>query len=268
MRSIGRAASALRAQPGAGQLYAALRQAFRILKPGRSLALVRSIIPCPTQTSVEHGPDLRSTSLGPRLRLGMFRGQTTHVAGKASLHMQTPPIAPICSTWQRLSLGCAYKLWGACSQWNGGREEDNRRTLQGAWKFFHSQMPFWKANGKWQNEMRLALIGVPCLAWCSGSRHWTQSELTSAKTAWVLMTRHIAGWWPQAGEEYPQYVRRTTRWAEALRESAGVPRWDAAVAATWWRWAGHLARSSQRGPTRWECAIAAWRRPVALGRAA
>lgn len=57
----------------------------------------------------------------------------------------------------------------------------------------------------------------------------------------------------------PQHTRRTVRWAEALWEAAGVPRWDAAVASTWWRWAGHLARTSQRQPTCWACVVIGWR---------
>lgn len=82
----------------------------------------------------------------------------------------------------------------------------------------------------------LRAIGVPCSAWCLGSRHWTRNELMSVKMERACMTWRIAGLWPKAGEVYPQYVRRTTRGAEALRESTGVTRLDAAVACVVARW--------------------------------
>lgn len=68
-----------------------------------------------------------------------------------------------------------------------------------------------------------------------------------ASKAQVRMTRRRAGWWPKAGEEFP-FARRTARWSEELWETAGVPSSDAAIAVSWWRWGGHLARLAEREP--------------------
>lgn len=37
-------------------------------------------------------------------------------------------------------------------------------------------------------------------------------------------------------------------WAEALWIEAGIPSWDAALATSWWRLAGHIARLVHRDP--------------------
>lgn len=75
---------------------------------------------------------------------------------------------------------------------------------------------------------------------------WAARDLQAAKVAQVPMTSEIAGWWPKVGEEFPQFARRTARASAEVRDSAGVPSWGHAVAATWWRWAGHLARPINR----------------------
>lgn len=67
--------------------------------------------------------------------------------------------------------------------------------------------------------------------------HFHQGPWHRRASRWRWTTRRIAGWLPEAGEEKPQYVKRTTPRAEPLCQSAGVPHWVAAVAATWWRWA-------------------------------
>lgn len=62
--------------------------------------------------------------------------------------------------------------------------------------------------------------GAPTTAPPSRTRGPERLALQSVRTAQVRMTRRIAGWWPKAGEENPQDVRRTTRWAESLWEMA------------------------------------------------
>lgn len=46
---------------------------------------------------------------------------------------------------------------------------------------------------------------------------------------------------------------------EPLWTEAGIPSWDAAVAAAWWRWARHLAWLTQGEPDRWGGIGTAWR---------
>lgn len=56
----------------------------------------------------------------------------------------------------------------------------------------------------------------------------------------------------------PSPSQRTARWAETLWAQAVVASWDAAIASTWWRWRGHLARLTEREPDRWGGIATAW----------
>lgn len=76
--------------------------------------------------------------------------------------------------------------------------------------------------------------------------------------AQVGMTPRVAGWRPKAGEEHPQFFRRTARWAEVVWESAGVAPRDAAVLARFLRLAGHLARMGHREPRHGVCVLVGW----------
>lgn len=76
----------------------------------------------------------------------------------------------------------------------------------------------------WRNKLLALHVSVyPCLAWCSGTRHWTWEELRSILTAQLRMTRRICGWWPQGTETYPEYAKRSARWAWALWAESGIP---------------------------------------------
>lgn len=128
-----------------------------------------------------------------------------------------------------------------------GRDEEFRRTLQGAWLCFIARP---RSYGK--------KTQISCL----GSRRSTRGEFTSygngASPNDEKDRRKVA----QGRGGVPTVYIRGAQQDMALGslwDSAGVPRWDAAVVATRWRWAGHLARTSQREPTRWTCVVSGWR---------
>lgn len=47
--------------------------------------------------------------------------------------------------------------------------------------------------------------GFQAMAWTSGTRHWTVSELRGLKGAQVQMTRRIVRWWPRLGKDWPTF---------------------------------------------------------------
>lgn len=64
------------------------------------------------------------------------------------------------------------------------------------------------------------------------------------------MSRRAFQMWPYRDEPIDAFFKRTARWCEHLHHIAKVPRWDAAVLASWWSWAGHTARLAAREPQR------------------
>lgn len=75
-----------------------------------------------------------------------------------------------------------------------------------------------------------------------GTRQWTSDELSTLRKMQTRMTRCLCHMWPFVDEDWPTIMRRTCRWAEELWTAAGTPRYNEAIAATWWRWSGHAAR--------------------------
>lgn len=54
-------------------------------------------------------------------------------------------------------------------------------------------------------------------------------------------------------------VKRTTRWARTVWASAKVPSWMDEIDALWWGWAGHVARTAVREPTRLMATVIPWK---------
>lgn len=104
----------------------------------------------------------------------------------------------------------------------------------------------------------LQIIVFASMSWAIGTRHWTVAELRGLRSVQTRMTRRLGGWWPRVGEEYPQYARRTSRWAEENWAIARIPVWDVAVVTLWWRRAGHVGRLCMvepcAGSPEWRCA--------------
>lgn len=109
----------------------------------------------------------------------------------------------------------------------------------------------WRAEGSWKHELQALRLSVfPCLAWCSGTRHWAATELRTLGTAQLRMTLRYCGWWPRGDEPSLAQAKRTARWAERLWAEARIPPWDAAVATKWWRraaWPGSRSASQTDG---------------------
>lgn len=78
-----------------------------------------------------------------------------------------------------------------------------------------------------------------CFSWACG--HWTAHELSQVRSLQLKMTRRIAHWFPLDGEPWPEYARRCAAWSRRQWREAGIPHWDQAICAGWWRWAGHAA---------------------------
>jgi len=114
-------------------------------------------------------------------------------------------------------------------------------------------------NRKISLNRRLRLFDATvssCLLWCCES--WTPrvKELLSLKAARNGMLRRIVGGARLPDEEWVEWIRRATRKAMRMAESAGVKDWIHVHFRCKWLWAGHVAR---REPTSWLNRVASWR---------
>lgn len=55
-------------------------------------------------------------------------------------------------------------------------------------------------------------------------------------------SRRALGLWKREHEDCTEYWARTTWWVEEIEGHIGIPRWDAALAACWWRYVGQVVR--------------------------
>lgn len=110
------------------------------------------------------------------------------------------------------------------------------------------------------DKLRILHISVyACFAWARGTRQWTAAELQQLKSMQVRIRRRLARWYPAPEEDWPSFARRCSNSSQVQWRQAGVHRWDHAVAASWWRWAGHAARLSAREPHRRNAAALGWK---------
>lgn len=81
----------------------------------------------------------------------------------------------------------------------------------------------------------------PSYAWASGTGRWTAGELQKTQSL-QMMGRRTGRWVPEPGKAWPTCCA-TLRTLEphSPAPERRVPRWDHAIAASWWRWAGHAA---------------------------
>lgn len=94
---------------------------------------------------------------------------------------------------------------------------------------FHSMEMLWATRGR--------------LGRARGFGCRRNSQLRVAQTR---MTRRVARWRPHCDQEYPVYAQRTAAQARSFWDHMGIPQWEAAVAASSWRWAARVARLSMR----------------------
>lgn len=52
------------------------------------------------------------------------------------------------------------------------------------------------------------------LAWTAGTRPWTEADLQGIRILQVRVTWRLGECWPRVAETWPDYARRTSRWAE------------------------------------------------------
>lgn len=65
------------------------------------------------------------------------------------------------------------------------------------------------------------------------------------------MTLRLARSFPISQKMWPQFARRMVAWTRDRWKATCAPPWNEAVAATWWRSAGHARSSALREPGRW-----------------
>lgn len=78
--------------------------------------------------------------------------------------------------------------------------------------------------------------------------------VAQTKAIQVQMARCSGPWWPIVGKDWT-FARRCSEWACNAWKLAGIPSWDAAIAARWWRRAGRVARLGEREPPCWCCRV-------------
>lgn len=88
---------------------------------------------------------------------------------------------------------------------------------------------------------------------------WTAKESRGKRSVQVRMTRRLANWYQTEGEEWANFVQRTTRLSKLLWAAANISAWEDEVAAQWWRRAGHTAHTSAREPTRRMAVLLLWK---------
>lgn len=135
------------------------------------------------------------------------------------------------------------KVLGTHVQQNGGHEKEFAHMVLSKWATFHSKRPLWSARGIGEDKAKALHLSVfPTIAWCVGRRHWPAQGLRQLHMMQLRVTRRLAKCWPRGSEGYPEYARRTARWACELWSRAHIPVWDEAIVGIWWRWAGNLER--------------------------
>ena len=80
--------------------------------------------------------------------------------------------------------------------------------------------------------------------WCCESWTLTQVEKRSLRSEQNDMLRRIAGPRRGAEEDWLEWIKRSTTYARAAAQKAGVRLWVEAQLQKKWSWAGHVARMS------------------------
>lgn len=185
------------------------------------------------------------------------------VVHRDARHKETePPLEefPHLAQTSLVADGTCMRLLGAVVQVGHEYTDEWNTIRKKCWKAFHARTKFWRVKMQACHKIRMLQMAVfPVLNWCSASRYWNRAELASVRTMQLRMGRRALNLWPQPHEEFHQFLRRSARWIDNLLQAAKAPRWDVAVAASWWRYAGHIARVAKREPDRWVAQALQWR---------
>lgn len=75
------------------------------------------------------------------------------------------------------------------------------------------------AIGSWKFKLQAIYVSVfSCVAWCSGTIHWTAMGLLAVRTAQLRITR------PRGDKAFLADAKRTVRWTWRYCAKAGIPR--------------------------------------------
>ena len=137
------------------------------------------------------------------------------------------------------------------------REEINNRIASG-WKLFWGLKRL-LLNDKVSINRRLRLFDTTvgsCVTWCCES--WTPraSELRKLESARRSVLRKIVSLRRAPNEECLDWIVRATRKALDKTDFCSVRKWSTYRFERKWRWAGHVARSSQDS---WTYRVTTWR---------
>lgn len=167
---------------------------------------------------------------------------------------------PLLSKAAVVGEGGSLRLLGTTLQKGHGLVEEWNSLRAKCWAAYHSRVRFWRVKSHVLHKLRMLQIAIfLVLKWCTASRYWNKAELQSVRTLQLRMCRRVLRLWPRENEAFPAFQKRTARWIDTLLSHARVPRWDVALAASWWMLGDHMACLSARDPTRWVAEALSWR---------
>lgn len=105
---------------------------------------------------------------------------------------------------------------GAYIQTDGGSHLEFRDVRRVVWAAFHARRALRNALWHLLGERKVLPSTVfASLAWPRGTRLGTAPEVQGLRTLQVRVTISLGRSWPRGAEAWPDYARRTTRWAAA-----------------------------------------------------
>ena len=151
-----------------------------------------------------------------------------------------------------------FKVLG--TQWtlHGRTSAELRARMAAAWGKFHSLWPLLgKRDGNLTRKLRVFDTSVTQTAlWCNESWLLTVKEKRLLTSTFNCMLRKIAGPRRRPEEEWVDWIKRSTRSARKLAETAGIRFWQQSHLKAKWCWAGHVLRME---PSRLACRATQWR---------
>jgi len=137
-------------------------------------------------------------------------------------------------------------------------QHEIRTRVSAGWRLFWSMKPLLLNRGcSLKHRLRLfdSTVGS-CVLWCCESWTLRAEDRRHLKTTRRAMLRRIVGAARVTDEEYVSWIRRTTKKAEAMAQSACVRDWIEAHGTSKWSWAGHVSRRPVRS---WVWRVTVWR---------
>lgn len=150
-------------------------------------------------------------------------------------------LPPVLQEMTRATGTTCLRVLGDSVQLDPGHLEEWEHKRKNAWRGHHARKAFWGPRGHEPNKLRMLHMAT-CLvvSWCSGFRAWTLDQLRSARTMLLRTPRGALQLWTHADDSW-----QDTRHIDIIEAYAKAPRWDVALATSWWRFAGHMVRLSK-----------------------